>query len=59
MMIEQTLEKLRALRLSAMVDAYRQQTDFNLVQDGRLSKLVLPPEVDHAVNVFTRAPRAT
>src|SRR4030095_213071 len=27
MMIEQTLEKLRALRLSARVDAYRQQTE--------------------------------
>jgi hypothetical protein len=26
MMIEQTLEKLRALRLSGMVEAYRQQT---------------------------------
>ena len=26
-MIEQTLEKLRALRLSGMVDAYRQQTE--------------------------------
>jgi len=27
MMIEQTLEKLRALRLSGMVEAYRQQTE--------------------------------
>jgi hypothetical protein len=26
MMIEQTLDKLRALRLSGMVEAYRQQT---------------------------------
>jgi DNA replication protein DnaC len=27
MMIQQTLEKLRALRLSGMVEAYRQQTE--------------------------------
>ncbi|MGH9632246.1 MAG: ATP-binding protein, partial [Bryobacteraceae bacterium] len=27
MMIEQTLEKLRVLRLSGMVDAFRQQTE--------------------------------
>jgi hypothetical protein len=27
MMIEQTLDKLRALRLSGMVEAYRQQTE--------------------------------
>ncbi|MDP9818467.1 hypothetical protein [Spirilliplanes yamanashiensis] len=34
--------------------AYRQQNGFDLQHDERLSKLVLPPEVDHAVYVFTR-----
>ena len=34
--------------------AYRQQHDFDMVTDERLSRLVLPPEVDHAVYVFTR-----
>ena len=38
--------------------AYRQQSDFDLQHDGRLSRLVLPPEVDHAVYVFTRIPRS-
>ena len=37
--------------------AYRQQSSFDLVKDKRLSRLVLPPEVKHAVYVFTR--RAT
>jgi hypothetical protein len=34
--------------------AYRQQTGFDLTCDERLSRLVLPPEVDHAVYRFTR-----
>ena len=34
--------------------AYRTQTDFDLVEDEVLSRMVLPPEVDHAVYVFTR-----
>ena len=34
--------------------AYRQQSSFDLVKDERLSRLVLPPEVKHAVYVFTR-----
>ncbi|WP_199753332.1 hypothetical protein, partial [Actinoplanes sp. ATCC 53533] len=35
--------------------AYRSQTGFDLVVDEELSRLVLPPEVEHAVYVFTRA----
>lgn len=35
--------------------AYRQQTDFQLTCDERLSRLVLPPEVDHAVYLLTPA----
>ena len=35
--------------------AYRQQTGFDLICDERLSRLVLPPEVDHAVYRFTRS----
>lgn len=38
--------------------AYRQQSSFDLVKDERLSRLVLPPEVKHAVYVFTRRPSA-
>lgn len=34
--------------------AYRDQSDFELAEDESLSRLVLPPEVDHAVYVFTR-----
>ena len=34
--------------------AYRDQTAFEMVEDAKLSSLVLPPEVDHAVLVFTR-----
>jgi hypothetical protein len=34
--------------------AYRDQPDFEMVEDERLGRLVLPPEVDHAVYVFTR-----
>ncbi|WP_306213729.1 methyltransferase domain-containing protein [Actinoplanes sp. RD1] len=34
--------------------AYREQTDFALAEDPALGRLVLPPEVDHAVRVFTR-----
>ena len=37
---------------------YRQQTAFDLEHDDRLSKLVLPPEISHAVYVFTRALRS-
>jgi hypothetical protein len=38
--------------------AYRRQTTFHLSVDERLSRLVLPPETDPAVYVFTRtAPR--
>lgn len=35
-------------------DAYREQSQFQLAKDGRLSRLVLPPEVNHAVYIFTR-----
>lgn len=35
-------------------NAYRQQSNFGLVKDDRLSRLILPPEVEHAVYVFTR-----
>jgi hypothetical protein len=34
--------------------AYRNQTGFAFAEDPDLSRLVLPPEVDHAVYVFTR-----
>ena len=34
--------------------AYRQQSSFDVVKDEELSRLVLPPEVKHAVYVFTR-----
>jgi hypothetical protein len=34
--------------------AYRNQTGFAFAEDPALSRLVLPPEVDHAVYVFTR-----
>lgn len=34
--------------------AYRNQNAFDLQHDDRLSTLMLPPEVDHAVYVFTR-----
>jgi hypothetical protein len=34
--------------------AYRAQQDFDLVVDEKLSRLVLPPEVEQAVYVFTR-----
>ena len=34
--------------------AYREQTGFDFAEDPTLSRLVLPPEVDHAVYVFTR-----
>ncbi|MFI7547154.1 hypothetical protein [Actinoplanes sp. NPDC049599] len=34
--------------------AYRAQRDFDLVLDEELSRLVLPPEVEQAVYVFTR-----
>lgn len=34
--------------------AYREQTGFAYAEDRALSRLVLPPEVDHAVFVFTR-----
>jgi hypothetical protein len=34
--------------------AYRQQADFDLVNDDELGRLVLPPEIDHAVYIFTR-----
>ena len=37
--------------------AYRQQAGFDFVEDDRLSRLVLPPEVDHAVYTFTRSER--
>jgi hypothetical protein len=33
---------------------YRRQITFDLVEDKNLSRLVLPPEVDHAVYIFTR-----
>ena len=33
--------------------AYRQQADFRLTCDEHLSRLVLPPEIDHAVYLFT------
>ncbi len=35
-------------------DAYRAQADFEQAEDPALSRLLLPPEVDHAVYVFTR-----
>ena len=35
--------------------AYRQQTGFDLVKEQQLSRLLLPPEVDHAVYIFTHA----
>jgi len=34
--------------------AYRNQSGFTLTEDEKLSRLVLPPEVNHAVLVFTR-----
>ena len=34
--------------------AYRRQTSFRLVEDEQLSRLLLPPEVDHAVYIFSR-----
>ncbi|WP_305788696.1 hypothetical protein [Symbioplanes lichenis] len=34
--------------------AYRDQSDFTFAEDVTLSRLVLPPEVDHAVYVFSR-----
>lgn len=34
--------------------AYRRQDTFDMVIDEKLSRMVLPPEVDHAVLVFTR-----
>ena len=34
--------------------AYHQQQSFDMVKDEHLSRMVLPPEVDHAVYVFTR-----
>lgn len=35
-------------------DDYRAQTGFDLVEDRRLSRLVLPPELDPAVLIFRR-----
>jgi hypothetical protein len=35
-------------------DAYEQQTGFELEEDAKLSRLVLPPELDAAVYVFRR-----
>ena len=35
-------------------DAYRRQHDFDFAVDQRLSRLVLPPEIDPAVVVFRR-----
>ncbi len=35
-------------------DAYRAQTDFELTEEPRLSRLVLPPEIEPAVCVFRR-----
>jgi hypothetical protein len=34
--------------------AYREQRGFTFAEDPALSRLLLPPEVDHAVYVFTR-----
>lgn len=36
--------------------AYRSQDAFEFAHDLELSRLVLPPEVDHAVYIFTRRP---
>jgi hypothetical protein len=38
-------------------DVYRAQQDFELVDDPRLARLTLPPELDGAVLVFRRRPR--
>ncbi|GAB7044022.1 MULTISPECIES: methyltransferase domain-containing protein [Catenuloplanes] len=35
-------------------DAYERQTGFTMTTDPRLSRLVLPPEIDHAVHLFRR-----
>ncbi|MDP9792896.1 hypothetical protein J2S43_001408 [Catenuloplanes nepalensis] len=35
-------------------DAYERQTGFAMTTDARLSRLVLPPEIDHAVHLFRR-----
>ena len=37
-------------------DDYRQQTAFDFVEDEKLSRLVLPPELDAAVYIFRRKP---
>lgn len=37
-------------------DAYERQTGFTMTTDPRLSRLVLPPEIDHAVHLFHRRP---
>jgi hypothetical protein len=38
-------------------ETYRQQTQFDLVEDETLGALVLPPALDPAVYVFTRKDR--
>jgi hypothetical protein len=35
-------------------DAYRAQTAFDMAEHPELARLVLPPEVEHAVHVFSR-----
>lgn len=40
-------------------DDYKQQTAFSFEEDPRLSCLVLPPELDAAVYIFSRKPAST